>query len=82
MIQLEAVSKVYQTSNWPVHALAGVSLHVEQGEFIAVQGPSGCGKSTLLTIVGGLGTPTSGRVMVGWEDVAAMSPAARAIAAY
>ena len=78
MIQLEAVSKVYQTSNGPVHALAGVSLHVEQGEFVAVQGPSGCGKSTLLTIVGGLGTPTSGRVMVGGEDVAAMSPAARA----
>jgi ABC-type lipoprotein export system ATPase subunit len=78
MIQLEDVSKVYQTSNGPVRALAGVSLAVEQGEFVAVQGPSGCGKSTLLTIVGGLGTPTSGRVMVGGEDIVAMSPAARA----
>jgi ABC-type lipoprotein export system ATPase subunit len=78
MIQLEEVSKVYQTSDGPVHALSDVSLHVEQGEFVAVQGPSGCGKSTLLTVVGGLGTPTSGRVMVGGEDVVAMSPADRA----
>jgi putative ABC transport system ATP-binding protein len=78
MIQLEQVSKVYQTNDGPVHALSDVSLSVEQGEFVAVQGPSGCGKSTLLTIVGGLGTPTSGRVTVGGQDVVAMSPAARA----
>jgi ABC-type lipoprotein export system ATPase subunit len=78
MIQLEEVSKVYPTSNGPVHALSDVSLHVEPGEFVAVQGPSGCGKSTLLTIVGGLGTPTSGRVMVGGEDIVGLSPAARA----
>jgi ABC-type lipoprotein export system ATPase subunit len=78
MIQLEEVSKVYQTSNGPVHALGGVSLGVDPGEFVAVQGPSGCGKSTLLTIVGGLGTPTSGRVIVDGEDIVAMSPAGRA----
>ncbi len=78
MIQLEDVSKIYRTNGGPVHALSGVSLTVEQGEFVAVRGPSGCGKSTLLTIVGGLGMPTSGRVTVAGEDVVGMSSAARA----
>jgi putative ABC transport system ATP-binding protein len=78
MIQLQDVSKVYQTGNGPVHALSGVSLTVEPGEFVAVQGPSGCGKSTLLTIVGGLGMPTSGSVSVAGEDVVRMSSAQRA----
>lgn len=78
MIQLEDVTKVYQTAEGPVRALDGVSLNVAAGEFLAVRGPSGCGKSTLLTIVGTLGTPTSGKVMVDGHDVVAMSPAARA----
>jgi len=78
MIQLEDVSKIYRTNGGPVHALSGVSLTVEQGEFVAVRGPSGCGKSTLLTIVGGLGMPTSGRVTVAGKDVVGMSSAARA----
>jgi len=78
MIQLEDVSKVYQTNGGPVRALSDVSLTVEQGEFVAVRGPSGCGKSTLLTIVGGLGMPTSGRVTVAGEDMVGMSSAGRA----
>ncbi len=78
MIHLEDVCKTYPTSNGPVHALAGVSLDVESGEFVAVRGPSGCGKSTLLMIVGGLGMPTSGRVVVAGEDLPAVSPAQRA----
>ena len=78
MIQLEDVSKVYETTCGSVHALSGVSLTVERGEFVAVRGPSGCGKSTLLTIVGSLGMPTSGRVTVAGEDVVGMSSAARA----
>ena len=77
MIHLKEVTKVYQTSDGPVHALAGVNLDVEPGQFVAVRGPSGCGKSTLLTIVGGLGMPTSGRVTVTGEDVVAMSASAR-----
>ena len=78
MIHLEEVTKTYKTSDGPVHALGGISLDVEPGEFIAVRGPSGCGKSTLLTIVGGLGMPTSGQVSVAGEDLVRISPAARA----
>jgi putative ABC transport system ATP-binding protein len=78
MIELEQITKVYRTADGPVHALSGVNLHVEAGEFVAVRGPSGCGKSTLLTVVGGLGLPTSGRVTVGGDDIGTMSPAARA----
>ena len=78
MIQLKDVTKVYQTADGPVRALGGVSLDVTAGEFVAVRGPSGCGKSTLLTIVGGLGMPTSGRVLVGGEDLVAVGSAGRA----
>lgn len=78
MIKLESVSKVYQTANGPVRALDDLSLTVETGQYAAVRGPSGCGKSTLLTIVGTLGTPTSGEVSIAGNDVGTMSAAARA----
>jgi ABC-type lipoprotein export system ATPase subunit len=78
MIHLENVTKTYQTGNGPVHALAGVSLEVEPGEFVAVRGPSGCGKSTLLLITGGLAMPTSGNVVVAGERLVASSQAALA----
>jgi len=78
MIQLEKVSKIYWTPQGPVHALSEVSMHVEQGEFVAVCGPSGSGKSTLLTLIGGLNTPSAGRVIVAGKDVGAMSPVERA----
>ena len=78
MIHLEEITKVYRTSDGPVPALSGISLHVDEGEFVAVRGPSGCGKSTLLTIVGGLGMPTSGRVAVAGQDLLKMSSSARA----
>jgi len=78
MIHLKEVTKTYRTANGPVHALLDVTLDVAPGEFVAVRGPSGSGKSTLLMIVGGLGSPTSGQVMVGGEDLLAMSSARRA----
>lgn len=76
MIHLEHVSRTYRTGNGPVRALADVSLDVEDGQFVAVRGPSGCGKSTLLMIVGGLGRPSTGRVLVAGEDLTSATPAA------
>ncbi len=78
MIQLERIGKVYQRAEGPVSALDHVDLRVAPGEFVAVSGPSGCGKTTLLSIVGALVRPTTGRVLVGGEDLNALSAAARA----
>jgi putative ABC transport system ATP-binding protein len=66
------VTKEYDLGRIKVPALRGVSLAVEPGEFMAVAGPSGSGKSTLLNILGCLDHATSGRVLVGGQDVAAL----------
>lgn len=63
-LELENISKIYVSGNEPVAAVSGVTLSVEQGEFIAVTGPSGCGKSTLLHMIGGLSRPSGGSVYV------------------
>lgn len=63
-LELENISKIYVSGNEPVVAVYGVTLSVEQGEFIAVTGSSGCGKSTLLHMIGGLSSPSDGRVYV------------------
>jgi len=68
---------VYRVGRVDVNALRGVNFSVAPGEFVAVMGPSGCGKSTLLHILGGLLRPSSGRVIVDGEDLAAMSDASR-----
>jgi putative ABC transport system ATP-binding protein len=63
------VTKVYALGQTRVQALSGVTLSVAEGEFMAVAGPSGSGKSTLLNLIGGLDRPTSGRVVIGGQDV-------------
>ncbi len=73
MIQLENVHKVYQDGTLDVHALRGVNLRVERGEFVTIMGPSGSGKSTLLHILGCLDHPTEGRYLFAGQDVRTFS---------
>ena len=69
MIKTVELSKVFRTDEVETTALNEVSLHVKQGEFVAVMGPSGCGKSTLLNILGLLDNPTSGKYIFNGTDV-------------
>jgi putative ABC transport system ATP-binding protein len=69
LVKTENLVKIYQDDGVPVHALKGVSLEVEKGEFLAIAGPSGSGKSTLLNLIGGLDEPTSGKVFVDGVDL-------------
>jgi len=73
MLELRRVSKVYGQGPAQVHAMREVDLAVEPGTMVAVMGPSGSGKSTLLTIAGSLEEPSAGQVLVGGQDLAALS---------
>ena len=73
ILKVEDLTKVYGTGENKVTALDHVSFSVEKGEFLAIIGPSGSGKSTLLHILGGVDTPTSGRVFVEGTDVYAQN---------
>jgi putative ABC transport system ATP-binding protein len=77
ILKAENLEKTYRIGSLDVPALRGVSLDVEEGEFLAIMGPSGCGKSTLLHLLGGLLTPTSGRLIIDDEDLTAASDARR-----
>src|ERR1700683_3893794 len=61
LIQIEDLTKIFSTDEVETHALSGIHLSVQKGEYVAMSGPSGCGKSTLLSIIGLLDTPTGGR---------------------
>jgi len=73
IIRLVDVHKIYGTGDATVRAVDGVSLSVQEGEFVAVMGPSGSGKSTLMHILGCLDVPTSGEYRFAGEDVSGMN---------
>ncbi|MGB0863609.1 MAG: ABC transporter ATP-binding protein [Saprospiraceae bacterium] len=73
VIRTSDVHKIYNETQVPVHALNGVNLDIEKGEFTAIVGPSGSGKSTLLNIIGGLDRPTKGGVEVGGQNISKLT---------
>jgi putative ABC transport system ATP-binding protein len=73
LIELDDVRKIYRTGSLEVGALRGITLDIDDGEYVSVMGPSGSGKSTLMHIVGCLDVPTSGRYRLAGEDVSEMS---------
>lgn len=77
IIQTKALTKTYQVGDVDVHALRGVDLDVQKGEFIAVVGASGSGKSTLFNILGGLTAPSSGTVQIAGKDLSHMTSTER-----
>jgi putative ABC transport system ATP-binding protein len=80
MITVDNVTKVFggAGAGEDVHALAGVSLHVREGELVSIVGPSGSGKSTLLFAMGALSEPTTGEVRLGAQSIYALDAAGRA----
>ena len=73
IVEFQDVSRVYRNGGHVQRALDRVNLALEEGKFIVVLGPSGAGKSTLLNLLGGLDSPTEGRIVVGGKDISTLS---------
>jgi putative ABC transport system ATP-binding protein len=78
LIRLDGITKIFYTDEVETHALAGIHLEIQQGEYVAIAGPSGCGKTTLLSILGLLDTPTQGEYALDEQPVAQLSASQRA----
>ncbi|HYD88880.1 MAG TPA: ABC transporter ATP-binding protein [Vitreimonas sp.] len=73
LIQARNLLKLYRMGEETVHALDGVSFEIGRGEYCAIVGPSGSGKSTMMNIIGGLDTPTDGKIVIDGADIGEMS---------
>ncbi len=78
LIHLEGVKKVFLTDEVETHALSGIHMDIERGEYVSIAGPSGCGKSTLLSILGLLDTPSDGNYTINGRNVSNIGLAERA----
>ena len=76
IIRIEELTKIYDLGEVKVPALAGVSIDIKEGSYVAIMGPSGSGKSTMLNILGCLDQPTSGQYFLGEQDVSLMNDSA------
>jgi putative ABC transport system ATP-binding protein len=73
LIETEDLWKTYQMGDEQIHALRGVSLHIDRAEYVAIMGPSGSGKSTLMNLIGCLDTPSKGRYLLNGKEVSLMN---------
>src|SRR5712672_85841 len=78
LIKLDGVTKVFFTDEVETHALSGIHLHINKGEYVAIAGPSGCGKSTLLSILGLLDSPSEGTYLLNGKQVEELNASERA----
>lgn len=74
VIDIKNLHKIYKESEVEVHAVRGINLAFEEGEFAAIVGPSGSGKTTLLNMLGGLDSPTEGQISIGGTEIAKLKP--------
>jgi putative ABC transport system ATP-binding protein len=73
VIETLNLKKTYMLDSLPIHALRGIDLRFEKGDFISILGPSGCGKSTLLNMLGALDKPTEGKVIIEGTDISSFN---------
>jgi putative ABC transport system ATP-binding protein len=78
LLRLDSVTKVFYTDEVETHALAGIHLEINQGDYVSIAGPSGCGKSTLLSILGLLDSPSDGTYQLNGKPVQSLSLSERA----
>ncbi|MBN1107300.1 MAG: ABC transporter ATP-binding protein [Bacteroidales bacterium] len=76
VIEIKDLHKIYNSTQIKVHAVNGVTLSFNEGEFATIVGPSGSGKTTLLNLLGGLDNPTSGQILVDGTDLSTLKPSA------
>ena len=74
IVEFQDVSRVYTSGDYTLRALDHVDMTLDEGKFVVILGPSGAGKSTLLNLLGGLDSPTEGKILVQGRDIAALSP--------